>query len=118
MNGTTVMTLEETRHERAGEVIESEQAHHEPEERFYDAVGRPRKLAGGAMKAIQREFEHGVPTRELAERYGISVSLVLTICYHTPKGKPAPIPHGGKKRPAPAEQRQVVYPYEQGANEE
>jgi hypothetical protein len=89
--------------ERAGVGIESEQAQHETEERFYDAVNRPRKLAAGAMSAIQREFEKGTPTRDLAERYGVSVSLILTICYHTPKGTP-------RKRPEPEAQRQVVYP--------
>lgn len=88
--------------ERAGSGIESEQAQHEAEERFYDAVGRPRKLAAGAMSAIMREFQKGAGTRELAERYGVSVSLVLTICYHTPKGN--------GKRPAPPEKRQVVIP--------
>lgn len=73
--------------ERAGEAIESEQGEHVPEERFYDAVGRPRKLAAGAMTAIMREFEKGVPTKELAERYGVSPTLILVICYHTPKGR-------------------------------
>jgi hypothetical protein len=75
--------------------IESEQAQHEPEERFFDAVGRPRKLAAGAMTAIMREYKKGkFTTKQLAERYGVSVSLILTIVYHTPKGQPV-------KRPAP-----------------
>lgn len=83
--------------------IESEQAQHEPEERFYDAVGRPRKLAAGAMTAIMREYKKGkFTTKQLAERYGVSVSLILTIVYHTPKGSPL-------KRPAPADTRQVTY---------
>lgn len=74
--------------------------------RYFDSVGRPRKLAAGAMEAIQREFERGgVTTRELGERYGISPSLVLTICYFTPKG-----PSGGRKRPAPERLRPVVVP--------
>ena len=82
---------------------ESEQAEHEPEERFYDSVGRPRKLAAGAMSAIIREYRKGnLTTRELAERYGVSVSLVLTIVYHTPRGSGI--------RPAPAKTRQVEYP--------
>lgn len=102
------MSEPQTENDRAGSVVESEQAQHEAEERFYDAVGRPRKLAAGAMSAIMREFQKGAGTRELAERYGVSVSLVLTICYHTPKGKPASTPHGGRRRPAPAQQRQVV----------
>lgn len=85
------------------ERIESEQAQHEPEERFYDSVGRPRKLAAGAMTAIMREYRKGkFTTKQLAERYGVSVSLILTIVYHTPKGQPV-------KRPAPHQQRQVTY---------
>ena len=85
------------------EQIESEQAQHEPEERFYDSVGRPRKLAAGAMTAIMREYRKGkFTTKQLAERYGVSVSLILTIVYHTPKGQPV-------KRPAPHQQRQVTY---------
>jgi hypothetical protein len=87
----------------------SEQGHHTPQERYYDAVGRPRKLAQGAMFAIQREFKKGIPTKELADRYGISVSLVLQICYFTPKGAP-------KTRPKPADKRPVVIPFERTAN--
>lgn len=87
--------------DRAGSVLESESEHHDT--RYYDSVGRPRKLASGAMTAMQREFQHGTPTRELASRYGVSVSLVLTICYHTPKGQP-------NKRPAPQRLRPVIYP--------
>lgn len=85
--------------------IDSDQAMHEPEPRYFDAVGRPRKLAAGAMTAIQREFKKGIGTKVLAERYGVSVSLVLTICYHTPKGKP-------RTRPAPADKRPVVIPFD------
>lgn len=99
----SVPAFQEDKNERAGAGIESEQAQKETEERYFDAVGRARKLAAGAMKAIQREFENGVATRELAERYGVSVSLILTICYHTPKGQPL-------RRPAPQEKRQVVIP--------
>lgn len=98
------MTAEHETHELAptGPTI-SEQEQHEPEERHYDAVGRPRKLASGAMSAIMREYKKGNrTTRELAERYGVSVSLILTIVYHTPRGSGV--------RPAPAEQRQVVIP--------
>jgi hypothetical protein len=85
------------------EQIESQQAQHEAEERFYDSVGRPRKLAAGAMTAIMREYRKGkFTTKQLAERYGVSVSLILTIVYHTPKGQPL-------KRPAPHQQRQVTY---------
>lgn len=84
--------------ERAGSDLENEQH----ETRYYDSVGRPRKLASGAMTAMQREFRQGKPTKELAARYGVSVSLVLTICYHTPKGTP-------RKRPAPERVRPVIY---------
>lgn len=79
--------------------------------RYYDAVGRPRKLAAGAMEAIKREYSRGaVTTRELAERYGVSVSLILTICYFTPKG--------AGKRPAPERMRPVVIPLSFGAIDE
>lgn len=83
--------------------IESEQGQHETEHRYFDAVGRPRKLAAGAMAAIMREYRSGkFTTKQLAERYGVSVSLILTVCYHTPKGP--------GKRPAPARMRPVVVP--------
>jgi len=87
--------------ERAGSSLETEITTHGI--KYYDAVGRPRKLASGAMTAMQREFRHGTPTRELASRYGVSVSLVLTICYHVPKGEQ-------RKRPAPQTLRPVIYP--------
>ena len=83
---------------------ESEQAQHEHEGRYIDPQsGRPRKLAAGAMKAIQREFLDGVPTRELAQRYGVSTSLILQVCYFTPKGTPP-------KRPRPLDKRPVIIP--------
>jgi hypothetical protein len=55
------------------------------------------------MTAIQREFEQGVPTRELAARYGVSTSLILQVCYFTHKGTPP-------QRPRPLDQRPVVIP--------
>ena len=86
------------------EPVESEQAQHEPVERYYDSVGRPRKLALGAMQAIMREYKSGKFTaKQLAERYGVSVGLIGTICYHTPKRAPL-------KRPAPPQKRLVVVP--------
>jgi hypothetical protein len=95
-----------TSHARAGSRIESEQAQHETEGRYIDPLsGRPRKLAAGAMSAIQREFETGTPTRELAFRYGVSTSLILQVCYFTHKGTPP-------KRPRPLDQRPVVMPSE------
>lgn len=75
--------------------------------RYIDPLsGRPRKLASGAMSAIQREFSQGVPTRELAARYGVSTSLILQCCYFTPKGTPP-------QRPRPLDQRPVVMPTEE-----
>jgi hypothetical protein len=91
-------------HTRAGERVESPQAQHEHEGRYIDPLsGRPRKLASGAMTAIQREFSQGVPTRELAQRYGVSTSLILQVCYFTPKGTPP-------QRPRPLDKRPVIYP--------
>ncbi len=91
----------QTGNERAGARI-SEQAQHVAEGRYIDPLsGRPRKLAAGAMTAIQREFEQGVPTRELAARYGVSTSLILQVCYFTHKGTPP-------QRPRPLDQRPVV----------
>jgi hypothetical protein len=91
---------------RAGSRIESEQAQHEQEHehRYVDPLsGRPRKLPAGAMSAIQREFSQGTPTRELAFRYGVSTSLILQVCYFTPKGHPP-------QRPRPLDKRPVVMP--------
>jgi hypothetical protein len=92
--------------ERAGERIQSQQTHIVQASRYVDPLsGRPRKLASGAMTAIQREFQSGIPTRELAERYGVSTSLILQVCYFTPKGTPP-------TRPRPLDQRPVVMPVE------
>jgi hypothetical protein len=56
------------------------------------------------MTAIMREYKSGKWTaKQLAERYGVSVGLIGTICYHTPKRAPV-------RRPAPAEKRLVVVP--------
>lgn len=89
--------------ERAGERIQSQQTHI-VQERYIDPLsGRPRKLASGAMSAMQREFEAGIPTRELAARYGVSPSLVLTVCYFVHKGAPP-------TRPRPIDKRPVVMP--------
>lgn len=50
---------------------------------FWDAVGRPRKLSNGAMLSMMDDFAHGATTRQLAEAYGVSTSLVRVVCYHT-----------------------------------
>lgn len=52
---------------------------------YTDYVGRPRKLSAGAILAITREFAAGASTRDLAERYGVSRSLIGTVCWHTKK---------------------------------
>jgi hypothetical protein len=53
------------------------------EAKYYtDYVGRPRKLSAGAILAVQSDFREGAKTRVLAERYGVSSSLILTICYN------------------------------------
>lgn len=58
-------------------------------EYFFDAVGRRRKLSAGAIISLQREFREGAKTADLAETYGISVSLVRTITYNTPRNSDA-----------------------------
>lgn len=55
---------------------------------FTDYVGRPRKLSGGSIVAITKSYYEGKSTRDLAEEYGVSRSLILTICYHTPRKNP------------------------------
>lgn len=52
-------------------------------EYFTDSVGRPRKLSRGAMIAMCNEYADGADTKDLAERYGVSRSTVLTVVYHT-----------------------------------
>lgn len=49
---------------------------------YIDHVGRPRKLSEGAMIAIMYSYKNGEKTRALAESYGVSTSLIRTICYH------------------------------------
>lgn len=52
---------------------------------YFDAVGRRRKLSAGAILSLQREFRTGAKTSDLAATYGVSVSLVRTITYNTPR---------------------------------
>lgn len=54
---------------------------------FLDSVGRPRKLSQGSMQAIAREFAGGATAKELAATYGVSASLIRTICYHVPRSR-------------------------------
>ena len=55
---------------------------------FTDYVGRPRKLSAGSIRAITEDYYNGIATKDLAERYGVSRSLILTICYHCPRKNP------------------------------
>lgn len=50
-----------------------------------DAVGRRRKLSAGAMEAIRKEFYNGAPAKTIAREWGVSVSLILSVCYNTPR---------------------------------
>lgn len=52
---------------------------------YLDSVGRRRKLSAGAMKDICRLFGEGVSTADLAEQYGVSRSMILTVTYWTPR---------------------------------
>lgn len=54
---------------------------------YTDYVGRRRKLTPGAQHEVMRMWMEGRPTQEIADAFGISTTLVRTICYHTPKGK-------------------------------
>ncbi|ATW58998.1 hypothetical protein PHIRE_MEGANNOLL_54 [Arthrobacter phage MeganNoll] len=54
-------------------------------EYFYDSVGRRRKLQDAAMAKIREEFADGVPTSLIASEWGVSVALIRTICYSTPR---------------------------------
>lgn len=58
---------------------------HSAGEFYLDAVGRRRKLSAGAMHDIRLSYFKGTPSRELAEQYRVSVSLIRTVCYNTPK---------------------------------
>lgn len=57
----------------------------QPGEYFLDAVGRRRKLSAGAMQDIRMSYYNGETTRELAKQYNVSVSLILTVVYNTPR---------------------------------
>ena len=50
-----------------------------------DSIGRRRKLNAAAMARIRREFYHGMPATQLAKEWGVSVSLIRSVCYNTPR---------------------------------
>lgn len=57
----------------------------QPGEFYLDAVGRRRKLSAGAMQDIRMSYYNGESTRELAKAYRVSISLILTVVYNTPR---------------------------------
>ena len=59
----------------------------EPNPYYTDDVGRRRKLSPGAMHQVMQMWMDGESARVIAEVFGISTSLVRTICYHTRKGE-------------------------------
>jgi hypothetical protein len=65
---------------------------------YLDSVGRRRKLSHGAMQNIQRAYADGESTADLAEQYGVSVSLIRTVTYLTAR-KTDPIIPGLIHRP-------------------
>jgi hypothetical protein len=58
----------------------------EPNPYYTDDVGRRRKLTPGAQHEVMRMWMAGESARMIADTFGISTSLVRTICYHTRKG--------------------------------
>lgn len=60
-------------------------AGHRAGEYYLDAVGRRRKLSAGAMRDIRFAYFKGTPSRELAEQYRVSTSLIRTVVYSTPR---------------------------------
>lgn len=49
---------------------------------YTDYNGRRRKLPGEAIRKIMEEYRKGDSVRLLAERYGVSKSLIYTITWH------------------------------------
>ena len=58
----------------------------EPNPYYTDDVGRRRKLSVGAQHQVMRMWMAGESAAVIADAFGISTSLVRTICYHTRKG--------------------------------
>jgi hypothetical protein len=52
---------------------------------FYDSVGRRRKLSDVQMRTVRRLFAEGAKVVDLAERFGVSPSLISNITYNTPR---------------------------------
>lgn len=52
---------------------------------YLDSVGRRRKISHGAMLSICESFAAGVSVRDLAQEHRVSVSLIRTITYNTPR---------------------------------
>lgn len=50
---------------------------------YFDAVGRRRKLSESTMNQIRKAYANGATTGELAQAYGITKTLVGTVCYNT-----------------------------------
>lgn len=54
---------------------------------YTDNVGRRRKLTPGAQHELMRMWQNGDSTQLIADTFGVSTTLVRTICYHTRRGK-------------------------------
>lgn len=54
---------------------------------FYDSVGRRRKLSQLQILKIQALFAEDAKVSDLAERFGVSVSLIRTITYTTARNR-------------------------------
>lgn len=50
---------------------------------YYDAVGRRRKLSGGAIKDVQQQYADGVSSADLAAQYQVSRTTISNIVYNT-----------------------------------
>lgn len=61
---------------------------------YLDHVGRRRKLSHGAILRIQQQFAKGAKTADLAAAYEVSVSLIRTITYSTPRDSDIEKLHG------------------------
>lgn len=62
------------------------QRRYEPNPYYTDDVGRRRKLSAGAQHQVMQMWLEGESAQVIADAFGVSTSLVRTICYHTRKG--------------------------------